>query len=100
MASGRGANKYSCSARSRSGEIRFDPQRLMFFLGLLLLAIGAVRLAFIIWRSGALPKLAGVVFAIGVALFFPLFPQTIRIVDGLLIGIGSIWLAGSLWQAT
>jgi hypothetical protein len=80
--------------------ICFGPQRLLLFLGLLLLAVGAIRLAFIIWRSSALPKLARVVLAIGVALFFPLFPRTIRIVDSRLIGIGSIWLAGSLWQET
>jgi hypothetical protein len=79
-------------------QIRYGPQRVLLFLGLLLLALGSIRLAVVIWRSGTLPKWAGVAFAIGLALFFPLFPQIVRIVDGLLIGAGSIGLANRLWQ--
>ena len=76
------------------------PDNLVLLLGLLLLAIGAIVLAFAVWRSGVLPKWAGVIFAVGLALWFPLFPQMIRIVDGVLIGIGGVWLAWSMWQKT
>ena len=37
--------------------------------------------------------LAGFIFALGLALWFPLFPKMIRIMDGLLIGIGGVWIA-------
>jgi len=78
--------------------IRRGPAGAVLFLGLLLLAIGTIWLAIFIWRSDVLPKWAGVAFAIGLALWFPLFPQMIRIADGLLIGVGGLWLAWSIWQ--
>jgi hypothetical protein len=74
------------------------PDNLVLLLGLLLLAIGAIVFAISIWQSGVLPKWAGVILAIGLALWFPLFPQITRIIDGLLIGVGGIWLAWSIWQ--
>jgi hypothetical protein len=37
-------------------------------------------------------------FGIGLVLWFPPFPRMIRIIDGLLIGLGGVWLAWSLWQ--
>lgn len=74
------------------------PDMLVLILGLLFLAVGSVVFAITIWQSGILPKWAGVIFAIGLALWFPLFPQIIRIIDGLLIGIGGVWLAWSIWQ--
>lgn len=76
------------------------PDNLVLLLGLLFVAIGAIVIANTIWRSGVLPKWAGVIFAVGLALWFPLFPQIIRILDGLLIGIGGVWLAWSMWQET
>jgi hypothetical protein len=84
-----------------AGAVRTGPLGfLMFLLGLLLLAIGAIVLAVSIWQSDVLPKWAGVAFAIGLALWFPPFPQIIRIVDGLLIGVGGIWLAWRILQNT
>jgi hypothetical protein len=74
------------------------PDTLVLILGLLLLASGAIVFAIAIWQSGILPQWAGVIFAIGFTLWFPLFPQMIRIIDGLLIGIGGVWLAWSIWQ--
>jgi hypothetical protein len=72
-----------------------------FALGLLLLAIGAVLAAVAIWRSAVLPRLSGVLFALGFALFIPQFylPAAARIAHGLLILIGSAWLAVALWRA-
>jgi len=76
------------------------PDNIVLVLGLLLLAIGAILLAVAIWSSAILPKWAGVILAAGLALWFPLFPQPIRIVDGLLIGIGGLWLAWAIGRTT
>ena len=71
---------------------------LVMLLGLLLLAIGAISLATAVSRSRALPRWAGIVYAIGLAAWCPLFPPIFRVVDGLLIGIGGIALAWALWR--
>jgi len=76
------------------------PDNIVMVLGLLLLAIGAITLAVAIWSSGILPKWAGVILAAGLVLWFPLLPQTVRIVDGILIGIGGLWLAWAIWANT
>lgn len=82
------------------GMIYLGPALVVFVLGLVLLALGAITLAVAIWRSAVLPRGAGVLLAIGLALWFPPFPQVIRIIDGLVIGLGGVWLAGSLRQKT
>jgi hypothetical protein len=69
---------------------------LVMLLGLLLLAIGAIMLATAVARSRALPRWAGVTYAIGLVLWCPLFPPLLRVLDGLLIGVGGIGLAWSL----
>jgi hypothetical protein len=79
--------------------IYLGPAIVVFLLGLLFLAIGAVYLAVAIWQDGRLPRWAGVMFAIGLALWFPAFPRTLRIIDGFFIGLGGVWLASDLWQA-
>jgi hypothetical protein len=80
------------------GLIYLGPALVVFLLGLLLLAIGAMSFAVAIWHSEILPGWAGVIFAIGLALWFPPFPRLIRMLDGLMLGIGGVWLAWSLWQ--
>ncbi|HST82551.1 MAG TPA: hypothetical protein VLL08_12520, partial [Kineosporiaceae bacterium] len=72
-----------------------------FALGLLLLAVGAILAAVAIWRASVLPRASGIVFAVGFALFIPQFylPAAARIAHGVLILIGSVWLAGALWRA-
>lgn len=74
------------------------PMTLVMILGLLALAVGAVDLARAIWRSGTLPRWAGVSLAIGLALWLPLLPRPVRVVDGLLIGFGGLWLAYGVWR--
>jgi len=81
------------------GLIYLGPAIAVFLLGLLFLAIGAVYLAAAIWRDSRLPRWAGVLFAIGLALWFPPFPRAVRIIDGFFIGLGGLWLASSLWRA-
>lgn len=79
-----------------ANSIRFGPQRIVFFPGLLMLGVGAVLIGVAVWKSGTLPRWGGVLLALGLALFFPLFPRAIRIVDGLLIGVGGAWIAVSI----
>ncbi|HKW93885.1 MAG TPA: hypothetical protein VJX92_18475 [Methylomirabilota bacterium] len=69
---------------------------LVMLLGLLLLAIGAIVLATAVARSRALPRWAAIVYAIGLAAWCPLLPPIVRVVDGLLIGVGGIALAWAL----
>lgn len=81
------------------GLVYLGPAIVVFLLGLLFLAIGAVYLAVVIWQDGRLPRWAGVLFAIGLALWFPPFPRALRIIDGFFIGLGGLWLATDLWRA-
>jgi hypothetical protein len=81
------------------GLIYLGPAIVVFLLGLLFLAIGVVYLAVAIWQDSRLPRWAGVLFAIGLALWFPPFPRAVRIIDGFFIGLGGLWLASSMWRA-
>lgn len=69
---------------------------LVMLLGLLVLAIGAISFARAAGRSGALPRWAAVTYAAGLTFWCPLLPPPVRIVDGLLIGVGGIGLAWAL----
>jgi hypothetical protein len=74
-------------------SIRMGPQFGFLVLGLLLLAVGAILTGVAVWKSGTLPQWGGAFLAVGLAFFFPLLPQILRTVDGLLIGVGAIWVA-------
>src|SRR5262245_4178838 len=71
----------------------------VMLVGLLLLAIGAITFAVLIWRTAVVPKCAGAPFGVGLALWLPLLPPPVRIVDGVLIGAGGLWLAWAIWRA-
>jgi hypothetical protein len=82
--------------------VRLSPVPITTFgLGLLLLAAAAVVVAIAVWRSGVLPRSSGILFALGFALFLPQFfaPPAVRIAHGVLVAVGSAWLALALWQA-
>ena len=82
--------------------VRNQPVALTTFgTGLVLLAVGAVLVAVAIGRSGALPRWAGVPFAVALVLFLPQFyaPSSVRIAHGALMLIGFAVLAGALWRA-
>ncbi|GAA1023881.1 hypothetical protein Aple_008920 [Acrocarpospora pleiomorpha] len=82
-------------------SIRYHPAAVTAFLiGLLLLAIGPMLAAMAIWRSGALPRFSGILFAVGFALFIPQFfaPPAGRVAHGVLVAAGCIWLAVALWR--
>ena len=78
--------------------IYHGPALAVFLVGLILLAVGAMTFAVTIWHSETLPRWAGVLFAIGLSLWFPPFPRVIRTLDGFAIGIGGIWLAWHIWN--
>jgi hypothetical protein len=83
--------------------VRFQPvAATTFLLGLVVLGVGAVLAAVAIWRSRALPRYSGVLFALGFALFFPQFftPAAVRIGHGVLVGVGCLLLALALWRVT
>lgn len=83
-------------------EVRLDPvAATTFAVGLLALGVGAVLAAVAVWRSQVLPRAAGLLFALGFALFIPQFytPAAVRIGHGVLVGVGSAWLALALWRA-
>jgi len=86
----------NASIASLVGLVYLGGAAVVMLLGLLLLAIGAIVLARAIARSRALPKWAGITFAVGLVFWCPLFPPPVRVIDGLLIGIGGLGLAWGL----
>jgi len=74
------------------------PMTVVLLLGLVFLAVGALNFTVAIRRSRLLPVWAAFVFAIGLALWLPLLPKLVRIIDGFLIGLGGIRLAWGLWR--
>jgi hypothetical protein len=74
------------------------PMTAVLLLGQLFLAVGTFNFAAAIRQSGRLPAWAGFVFAIGLALWLPMLPRPARVIDGLLIGLGGIPLAWSMWR--
>jgi hypothetical protein len=60
--------------------------------------VGAFNFVVAVRRGRRLPSWAALVFAVGLALWLPLLPKPVRIVDGLLIGLGGIPLAWSMWR--
>jgi hypothetical protein len=103
---------HAIAARAAAGQrfdlldlvdaIRFGPVAATTFgLGLLLLGAGAILAAVAIWRSGVLPRYSGILFALGFALFVPQFytPPAVRIAHGVLVAVGSAWVALALWRA-
>lgn len=53
-----------------------------------------------IWRSQALPRASGVLFALGFVTFLPQFfaPASLRITHGVLVAAGLGWLALVFWR--
>jgi hypothetical protein len=96
------------AARSDVGDlvaladaVRFAPlAATTFAIGLLALTAGAILAALAVWRSGVVAAPAGVLYAVGFALFIPQFylPATARIAHGVLLAAGCLWLAAALWR--
>jgi hypothetical protein len=92
--------QHSAALVSLADVVRGGPQEVMFGMGLLLLGVSAVMVAIAIWRSGVLPRWSGVPFALAFALYIPQFfgNQPIRVAHGLLVAIGCLWIAVSMWR--
>lgn len=75
-------------------------------VSIVLLTIGSITLAIAFWRARSLPRSAGLMYALGFAavILLPVFAsqdsaqKVYRVVDGLLVGVGGLWLAWSIWR--
>src|SRR5262245_5843647 len=90
----------SASLVGLAAVVRSGPGEIMFAVGLLLLALGAILTAAAIWKSSALPQWSGIPFALGFALYIPQFfaTQPLRVAHGVLVAIGCLWIALSMWR--
>jgi hypothetical protein len=81
--------------------VRYQPVAITIFgTGLILLAVAGIVAAVAVWRSGALPRAAGVLFGVAFALYLPQFfgPAAVRIGHGVLTAVGCLVLAVALWR--
>jgi hypothetical protein len=80
--------------------IRSGAGLVMFVVGLLLLAAAGIIVAAALWKSGMYVKWCGIPFAVGFALYIPQFfgNQPLRVVHGVVVAIGCLWIAGGLWR--
>ena len=81
--------------------VRSGPELVMFAVGLLLIAAGAIMAATAIWKSRMLSRWSGVPFALGFALYIPQFfgTQPLRVAHGLLVAAGCLWIAVEMWRS-
>ncbi len=93
--------QHSPALLSLVDTVRLGPAAIVFVVGLLLLAVGAILVAIAVWRSGTLSRWSGIPFALGFVLYLPQFfgTQPIRVAHGLLVALGCIWVAVSLVTA-
>jgi hypothetical protein len=75
-------------------------------VSIVLLTIGSITLAIALWRARSLPRWAGLMYALGFAavILLPVVAnqdsaqKMYRVLDGLLVGVGGLWLAWSIWR--
>lgn len=94
------ARQQSAALVSLANAVRSGPGLVMFLAGLLLLAVSAIMVAIVVWRSRKYSRWSGIPFAIGFGLYIPQFAgtQPIRVAHGVLVAVGCLWLAAGLWQ--
>jgi hypothetical protein len=66
--------------------------------GLLLVAAGGLIYGLVGWRSGSSLRWPAIALAIGLVFWFPLLPQPIRVVDGVVLGVGASGVGWELWR--
>jgi hypothetical protein len=104
-----GAEDFGLHAIARNGAnvlelahaVRYQPLAVTIFgTGLILIAAAGVFTAVVVWRDGSLPRLSGILFGLGFALFLPQFytPAPVRIAHGALVAVGCVWLGSALWR--
>src|SRR5260370_15814880 len=84
--------QHSPALLSLVDTVRLGPGAIVFVVGLLLLAVGAILVAIAVWRSGTLSPSSVIPVALGVVLLLaPGFrSQPIRVAHGLLVSLGCI----------
>jgi hypothetical protein len=75
------------------------PMTLVMLVGLLLLALGAIDLARAVDPGRRRLRWAAIALAAGLTAWLPLLPRAVRVVDGLVIGLGGLGLAWEIWRA-
>ena len=92
--------EHSVALVGLASVVRSGAGLVMFLVGLLLLAIGAVMGATAVWKAPTLPHWSGVPFALGFVLYIPQFfgTQPVRVAHGLVVAAGCLWLAAGMWQ--
>lgn len=76
-------------------------QLILFGMGLLLIAAGAVLLAFAVRRGGVLPQWSAVPLAITAALYLPQFFATpgLRVAHGIVLAASAVWMAVAILRS-
>src|SRR5258708_17773380 len=90
--------QHSPALLSLVDTVRLGPGAIVFVVGLLLLAVGAILVAIAVWRSGTLSRWSGIPFALGFVLYLPQFfgTQPIRTGPRLLVALRYISVARGL----
>jgi hypothetical protein len=81
--------------------VRYQPVAIaMFGAGLILVSAGAILTAAAWWNEGGLARWGSLIFAVAFTLYLPQFftPAPVRIVHGVLVAIGCVAVAASLWR--
>src|SRR5260370_41921019 len=65
--------QHSPALLSLVDTVRLGPGAIVFVVGLLLLAVGAILVAIAVWRAGTPPPWSGIPFAPGVVVYLPQF---------------------------
>ena len=83
-----------------STVVRGGAGLVMFLIGLLLLAVGAILVARVIWTASDANKWIGIPFAVAFALYIPQFfaNQPLRVGHGLLVALGCALIAANMWR--
>jgi hypothetical protein len=94
--------QHSAALLALADAVRYGPGFVVFIVGLLLLAVGAILVAIAILQSGTLSRWSGIPFALGFVLYLPQFlgSQPIRVAHGLLVALGCIWIAFGMGTST
>jgi hypothetical protein len=81
-----------------ANDVRSGPGLIMFAVGMLTLAAGAVVAAVALWKRPGTPRWSGIPLAVGFILFMPQFVagQALRVAHGALIAVGCLWVGAYL----
>ncbi|MFC0211634.1 hypothetical protein ACFFK0_04065 [Paenibacillus chartarius] len=93
-------NQQNVQLISLANAVRFGPGFVMITAGLILLGLGTALMAAAIWKSRLITKWSGIPFALGFLLYLPQYmgSQPIRVAHGLLITVGCLWMAVTMWR--